>query len=303
MRWTILEAVLRTAHRIPQKLAGLSGAALGHAFLTTLVVGIVQTVLGVTYAILKGTQLVAPHDQILGSMLFGVFAVVALTLGTFSFQLGGDVGTVTFIVTLSIIPGALLDRFYFKHRLSPRQWLGIMTAILAGYSVLGWPSLTELLELPTWVFLALGVMLSVALNQAITQKVKEVDPMIKNFWGGVATIICCVIGLGLNNALELLADFSNEMTALWVWSAVLGCVIVGIWVTNLMSYKGGAGIAIKKLVMNGTYLTLAMLMGVVVFDEALTPGKVTGVFLYFIGFALMDKNTWQWLKKLATRRQ
>src|SRR3989344_9632810 len=57
--------------------------------------------------------------------------------------------------------------------------------------------------------------------------------------------------------------------------AVIGLIVVGMWAFNLLSYKGGAYIALKKLVMNGTYLITAMFCGALCFGEKITTGKLT----------------------------
>lgn len=302
MLWTLLEAVVRAAHRWPQKVAADLAPTFGHSFFTTFVVGVVQVVLGCLGTRVSGATLRAPPDQVIGSCLFGTVAVATLTLGNYSLQLGGDVGVYTFIVTLSIVPGTMIDHWHFHHRQPLRAWIGVAVAALAGYSVLGWPSLEELQHLPRWVLVAGVVPILLAVNQGITQRVKDVDVFVKNVWGGGTTVVLCVVGLVATDSTHLLRDFSVAMRSLWLWSALLGVFIVGIWCTNLMSYKGGAGIALKKLIMNGTFLTLAMGIGVVVFGEPLTAGKVVGVGLYFVGFALMDKGTWEFVRGRFTRR-
>ena len=62
-----------------------------------------------------------------------------------------------------------------------------------------------------------------------------------------------------------------------------------------MSYKGGAQIAIKKLVMFGVFLSSSMIFGIILFDEPLTAAKVLGVVIYFVAFILMDKKTWEYV--------
>lgn len=302
MRWTLLEAFTRVLHRIPQKLAADVAASLAHSFLTTFIVGAVQTVLG--FGAAKGFKkpIMAPKDQIVGSCAFGVGAIIALTLGNFAFQLGGDIGIYTFIVTLSIVPGAIIDHFgWFRPRdwqrkkLGAREWAGVGLALVAGHAVLGWPSLSAFVAMPTWVWVSLAVPLVLAINQAITQRIKDVDPFVKNFWGGATTMVGCLLGLLATGSLALLGDFSGAMPIFWLWSAILGLNIMAIWMTNLMSYKGGASIALKKLVMNGTFMTATMVVGILMFGEPLTAGKVVGVLLYFVAFTFMDKNTWEFM--------
>ena len=85
--------------------------------------------------------------------------------------------------------------------------------------------------------------------------------------------------------------------------AVIGLIVVGMWAFNLLSYKGGAYIALKKLVMNGTYLITAMFCGALFFGEKITTGKLTGIVFYFAAFVLMDKGTWEFIAGKSTVAQ
>ncbi|OGY64914.1 MAG: hypothetical protein A3J53_01585 [Candidatus Harrisonbacteria bacterium RIFCSPHIGHO2_02_FULL_40_20] len=295
MLWTLAEAATKTSSQLLQKVVGNVSSTVAHAFFATFVIGVVQTIVGAVVCWRRGTKLLTDFESILGSCLFGFFAVVSTVLAFMVFLLGGDVGTNTFIIILSIVPGAFIDRVFFGHKLSYREWLGIGVAIFAGYSMLGWLSLKEVAGLPLWVWLSFGTMISVAINQGITQKVKKVDPFVKNFWGGLTTLVLCAAGVLVLGSGKLFGDFSRPMQNLWLVSAIIGLIVIGMWSFNLMSYKGGASIALKKLVLNGTYLTTAMLSAIFVFGEALTVAKIAGVFFYLMAFVLMDKGTWQFV--------
>ena len=146
-------------------------------------------------------------------------------------------------------------------------------------------------------------MVLVAVNQGITQKIKKIDPFVKNFWGGLTTFVLASTALFVRDATNLLIDFSPVMQKLWGVSAVVGLIVIGMWSFNLMSYKGGAHIAIKKLVMNGCFLIMAMFFGIVLFGESLTLAKVIGVLFYFFAFSLMDKGTWEHIAWFFGNRQ
>lgn len=298
MRWTLAEAGTKTASKILQKVIGVVSTTVAHTFFATLVVGLVQTISGLIVTRVRGTPILTDRQSIAGSCLFGFFAVISTVLSFSVFLFGGDIGVNVFIITLSIIPGALIDRFFFGKKLSWREWLGVLVAILAGYSVLGWPSLSGVLALPLWVWLSFGVMCSVAINQGITQKVKKVDPFVKNFWGGLTTLVLCMIGVVALGSAKLFTDFSRPMQNLWLAAAIGGVIIVGMWSFNLMSYKAGASIALKKLVMNGAYLITAMFAGVLLFKESFTIGKMVGIGLFTCSFILMDKGTWEFVSRL-----
>ncbi|MBI2024698.1 MAG: DMT family transporter [Candidatus Harrisonbacteria bacterium] len=297
MRWTFAEAGTKTVSKLLQKVVGNVSTTLAHTFFATLVIGLVQTISGLIVCRVGKKPIFRDGTGILGSCLFGFFAVVSSVLSFSVFLLGGEVGINTFIITLSIIPGALIDRFFFGKQLSGREWFGISVAIFAGYSVLGWPSPATAMKLPLWVWLSFGIAVSVAINQGITQKVKKVDPFFKNFWGGLTTIVLSLAAVTVLGSFNLFADFSKPMRNLWLVSIVIGAIVVGMWSFNLLSYKGGASIALKKLVMNGAYLITAMLAGVWLFGESLTISKLVGIGLFVIAFALMDRTTWGFITR------
>ena len=296
MKWTFLQAVTKVASKILQKVIGVASATLPHTFFATAVVGLVQTVGGFISAKMNKAKIMTDLGSIFGACLFGFFATLATALGFIVFLLGGDIGINTFIITLAIVPGALIDLIFFKHHLSARKWFGVFLAIMAGYSILGWPSLTNILALPMWVWLSFAIMMAGAINQGITQQIKQIDPFVKNFWGGLTTLVLSLIGLWFLGATDLLVDFSPPMPRLWLVSALIGVIVIAMWSFNVISYKHGAQIAIKKLVMNGSYLTMAMIAGILLFGEALTAAKVVGVIIYFTAFIFMDDGTWKYFR-------
>lgn len=295
MLWTLLEASTKTSSKLLQKIVGTVSTTVPHTILATMIIGIVQTVIGGLIAISRKTNLFQDWRAIGGACLFGIFAVIATGLSFMAFLYGGDMGVNTFIITLSIVPGAFIDSLYFRHHLNMRQWSGIGLAILAGYSVLGWPSFQEVAELPLWVWCSLGTMISVAVNQGITQSVSRIDPFVKNFWGGLSTVLLCILLLAALGQLGLVFERTPQMVTLWRSSVLIGFIVVAMWSFNLLSYKGGATIALKKLVLNGSYLSTTMIGGAILFDEQMTVAKIVGVCLYCLAFMIWDSGTWKFV--------
>ncbi|MDP3770238.1 MAG: hypothetical protein U1A25_03255 [Candidatus Sungbacteria bacterium] len=292
MRWTFSEAGTKTLSKILQKVAGNLTSSFAHTFLVTLIVGLIQSLAGACIACIRKTPFIPSSKHVIGSCLFGVCAVIATVLGLAAFQYGASMSVNVFLISLSIVPGALIDQLFFGHRLRLREWSGVILGIMAGYAVLDWPSLKDLLTLPVWVWFSLGNMLAVAINQGITQRIKKTDGFIHNFWGGITTVICSVGALLIMGNISLLFDISDAARMLWFVSIMSGALVVAMWTFNLLSYREGAHIAIKKLVMNGSYLSTSVLAGIIIFSEALTLGKITGIALYVGAFVLMDKGTW-----------
>ena len=296
IKWALAESGTKTGSKILQKMIGEVSTTLGSTFLATMIVGVVQVVAGIIMVRARGKKIITNREEIFGSCLFGFFATVSTVLGFVVFYLGGEMGTNTFIITLAIVPGAFIDLIWFNHKLSARQWLGVAVATLAGYAVLGAPSLATLLSLPLWASLSFGTMLFAAINQGITQKIKGIDPFVKNFWGGATTFVLALLGLVIADHDILLGQLGAPNYKLISFSVLIGLIVVAMWNFNLYSYKSGASIAIKKLVMNGAYLISAMIFGILLFNESATFGKLLGVVFYLAGFALMDNGTWEFVK-------
>lgn len=303
MGWTLGEAGTKTVSKMLQKVIGNVSQTIGHTFFATALVGFVQVIAGYIMAKRRAKKLVPDWQGVLGSCLFGLFATLSTVLCFYVFALGGDMTINTFIITLAIVPGAIIDWLFFKHKLNFREWGGVVLAVFAGYAVLGWPSLKEILALPLWVWLSVIVMFSAAINQGITQKVKKIDPYVKNFWGGLITLLLALVGVFLSRSANLFVDVSAGMQKFYLVSIAIGFIVVLMWNFNLRSYKGGASIAIKKLVMNGSYLISVMVLGTFVVGEKFTVGKLVGVLLYISAFVLMDKGTWAYLRLRVSKTQ
>lgn len=295
MGWTLAEAGTKTGSKMLQKVIGNVSTSGSCAVFCSMIVGLIQTVAGFLVVKKQGKKMFPDRGSVMGAILFGLFATFSTIVPYTIFILGGDIGVNTFIITLSIVPGALIDRYIFSHKLSWRQWAGIGVAVFGGYSVLGWPSLTSFLKMPLWVWLSFAVMLANAINQWITQQVKRIDPFVKNFWGGLTNLVISFGVLVAIGSLSIITDFSPPLRKLWLVSVISGFIIIAMWSFNLLSYKGGASIALKKLVMNGAFLISSMLLGVWIFHEQFTAGKAIGSVLYFGAFALMDNGTWSYL--------
>lgn len=287
MKWTVLEAMTKAVSKLLQKVIGVASSTFGQTFYATLLVGVVQFFASAAVMKVQKKSIWVNWRNIVGAVSFGIFAVVATVLSFWAFQFeGAEVSVNTFIITLSIVPGAFIDQIFFGHRLSGRHWLGVAVAMLAGYAILDCPSLDEMFKMPTWIWISFGTMLAVAINQGITQANKAIDPMAKNFWGGLVTVIMCIVGLWYFPVKE----YPLKLTVL---SLLIGVIVIFMWSYNLLSYKEGAYIALKKLVMNGCYLIMVTVAGALFFGETITWSKVAGIILFSSAYVLMEDNSWQ----------
>lgn len=298
-RWTLGEALAKITSATLQKQIGLASHTPVGVVLGNLVIGFVQMISSFLFLLKAGKT---PNDSlkhILFSCMFGVFAFASTMFSLSAYRLGGEVSVVVFIITLSIIPGAFIDMIFFKHRLALRQWVGVGIGLLGGYLVLGAPNLTSLANLPTWALLAFGTACTVATNQGLAQKIKGIDPMVKNFWGGFTTAVLAILAFVVVGV----PDFAS--TGFWkiVWvSVAIGFVVIGMWTCNVRAYRDGAHIAEKKLMMNGIYLVSAMIVGVVFYKESMTLEKLLGIPAFVLATCLFDNKLWESFRGLFQKK-
>lgn len=296
MKWAVAEGSAKTASRVFQKYTGIVAKSFAGSILTLLVIGLIQMGGGLAGATVRGKHIVVERPQAFAAVMFGVIASIMTVLGVFSFTYpGADVGITTFIVTMSIIPGALIDWIFFKHPLNARQWLGVAVFLAAGYAMLNFPEFGMLAALPVWVWLTGGIALLGAVNEGIAQwqgqrKINPLDPFVNNFWIGGTTVICSTLALTIAGGWGL-----SVRLGFWIGSAAIGCIVIGMISFKLLAYQSGGSIALKKLIMQATYLITATILGWVFYAEPLTGGKFVGMIGYVLAFILMDRGTWQFV--------
>ena len=167
MKWAVMEGGTKVVKRMTMKFAGASGQSMAGAFAFTMMDGIVQLIGGYVGGRLRNQSILVTPGQILGGILFGIIATGMTVLGVIAFLYpDADAGVITFLVTMSIIPGALIDWQFFNHPLNSRQCLGVFAYLLAGYAILDFPGLARLANLPIWVWLGIS-------SQFLAQSMKQ----------------------------------------------------------------------------------------------------------------------------------
>ena len=299
LKWALGEAGTRSVSHLFAKLVGVNATTLAQTFWVTGLIGAVQVTVGAIWLRCRRERFFSNWRETKGALLFGLvaFALAPLSFATFftgtvwgiHFQTG-DLGVRSVIVVLSIIPGAFIDWIFFGNRLNRRQWLGVAIGLLGAWAVVGRPSFAVAATLPIWVWLSGATALLVAVNQGITQWNKKINPLRKNFWGGLPALAGLPL-IFLFVPLTREAWINHSMITL-TWLALIdGLNVILMWAFNVWSYKDGvSSIAIKKLVALGGNLVINLLMGVVLFSEALTGDKIVGVALFLLAFWLMRKE-------------
>jgi drug/metabolite transporter (DMT)-like permease len=287
-RWAILEGLMKSISRLFQKIVGNVINSWGGTFYAAGIVGLVQVVVSTILISKNKIKFVSKRSDTVGASVFGIIAVISTILGFAIYLKGGDVGTTTFIMTLSIIPGMIIDIIFFKHKSTIAQWVGIFIACFAGWSILGFPLSISSIEI--WVWLAILTMILVAINQGVTQSIREINPLQKNFWGGLMAIIISIFALYYFKDNYSYVELSSNNIKLWYTSTAIGFIVIAMWSFNLLSYKSGASIAIKKLVMNASQLIISMGFGFIFFNEPITLWKLLAIPLFIVSFVLIDRK-------------
>lgn len=300
-KWAVLEGLMKTASSSFQKIAGSASSNFAGTLLVAGIIGLTQVIFALTYLLIKKEGLLIDRKGIFGSMLFGLVAFSSTVFGIITFLKGGDVSVNTFIITLSIVPGMIIDIVFFKYKPRNQEWLGMIIAIIAGWAVLNFPT-TNIKSLPTWVCFSFGNMLCLSINQGISQKIKNISPMFKNFWGGMVALILATTVIILIGRSSLFLSFTDNKI-LWFTSALIGLIVIAMWSFNLLSYRDGASIALKKLVMSSTYLLGAMLLGYIIFQEKITIGKLVAIPLFAIAYVLMDRKAYDFIFTSTTKSE
>lgn len=301
-KWAFLEGITRTLSRTLQKVVGSVSNNWENTLLAAGIIGFVQVLSAIIITKNTREKLLCDPVGIIGCLIFGLIALVCTVLGFATFLYGGDITISTFIIALSIIPSMIIDIIFFKYKSSRREWIGILVAVIAGWAVLDFPNLASMLKLPMWVGLSFITMILVSINQGITQSVRKVSPMFKNFWGGmVALILSPVIMILIGKGGFLLSFPDNKI--LWFTSAMIGIIVIAMWSFNLLSYKDGASIALKKLVVSGIYFISTTFLGSIIFHEAITTGKIIAIPLFILSYLLMSKEAYNFVSSFFAKRR
>jgi len=299
--WAGLQAGITTLSIIFQKCVFTNSKLFEYALLGALIIGVIQVIGGLIITNIKGVNILTTKKYFIGSCLFGLGATLATIISFAIYQLEGDLGIYACMLSLSIIPGALIDYMAFGKRLNKLQCYGVLVAGLAGWSILNWPNFSAIKGLPLWFWLACTNMMVVTLNQITTKWIKDVNPFVKNVWGGATTTFLAsalLIGYGWYTGINV-KWISPEAIRIEIGSIVVGLFVIGLWTANVMTYKKGAYVAIKKLVVNGGSLIAINILGSIIFPkEHMTIGKIIGICLYLFAFMLIDENTWKITKKI-----
>jgi drug/metabolite transporter (DMT)-like permease len=293
------EGLTKITNGLFSKLMGITGGA-PSVLWVSLAIASMQSLGGLTGALLRHERVVPSWRSVGGSLAFGASAFLMTILGLYAFTFeGADVGITTFITTFTVMFGVFIDRIFFGNRLILHQWFGIAIFFLAGYAMLNFPSLNYLIELPVWIVLYLVVSMLGGFNEGMTRAVSRISfPLSHNFWVGATTATLSFAGIALFGLWDGATLFTSKV---WFVPFIMGFVTLTMISFKLLTYKNGGTIALAKMVMFGTNLIGAVLLGALFFGEPLTVGKFVGIAGFFLAFSLTDRETFQYIRQFFTK--
>lgn len=298
VKFAWLEGLSKATVRTIKKPIGkmIAQDPLAGATLTAVVIGFVQMLGGLIGARAMKQKLIIEPKKIRASLCFGLTAslMTILVALTFTYE-GADVGITTFFISFGIVFSAVLDRIIFKKRLVVRQMIGIAAFFITAYVFLGFPRLEYILSLPIWIWLSLLIGLLWAINELISSWVKDINVFVYNFWVGLTTLSLGVLAITFLGGWNLIQTLP---LLFWLLCGINGLIVLAMITLKLLSYKGGGYPALKTLAMQSSYLIMAVILGIIFFeDEVITLGKVLGIVGFIISYTLVDEKTWGFIKQ------
>ena len=101
----------------------------------------------------------------------------------------------------------------------------------------------------------------------------------------------------IKNNYQVDFDLAKVPSQLWLLSISIGAIVVAMWSFSIISFKEGAYISLKNLVLTACYLSTVVIVCTFLFpDEDFTLTKMYGIILFAVSFCFMDKKTWNFLK-------
>ena len=304
MKFAVGEGLTKTISSLFQKLVGKIMGTLTMGCVASIIIGAIQALSGFLGFVKRRQKdanetLVPDLKSISWAILFGFMASVFGTIWSiYTFTLGADIGIRTLLISMSIIPGALWDRIFWKEKLKFVQMCGIVVFLTAAWAMLDYPNLALLLALPVWVPAVLVITFTQSINEALSRvSSAKLNIWSNNFWVGLATVFFSLVALIV---LSLGSDGATlDLSKIFLLGVMaMGAIVIVMIAFKLLAYIGGGTIALKKLVMQGTYLVTSLFAGILVYNEPFTSGKVIGVILFFVAFLLTDNKSRDAIKNL-----
>ena len=309
--YAVAEGASKTISGIFQDIVGKVMATVELGCVAAILIGTVQAIggfLGFSRKVAKNPEdksLLVPNlRHIRFAIWFGFFACVPGTiLSLYTFTLGAEFSARTLLIMASIVPGAIFGRMLWGPKTDPlgvSQWTGILLFLIACWSVLGFPTN---FGLDAWVWWTLVITLSQPINEVLSRKTADakLDAFVNNFWVGSSTVLFA--GLSLVIWIAIFGASNQRFDLVFAGgSLVIGVIVSCMIIFKLLSYAGGGTIALKKVIMQSTYLVTFTAVGYL-YGQPFTWGHAIAFVLFPIAFGLIDKDTRKGIQALFARTQ
>lgn len=276
--------------------AGMASNKIAGTYIILLVESLVQSMGGLLLAIKNKQIIFGNWKNVKGSIMFGIIASLMSFLSIYSFTYpGADLTVATFLISLSIIPSRLIDRFFFNEKLFIRQYLGLGLYIAVAYIFLrDFRSSSALLSMPVWAWLSILTGLLLTFNNLISRKIKSSSGFVHNFWVGLSTALVSILLISLFSGWNLLALLNAKLIII---AAIHGLMTLFMVFFKITAFKMGANLTFEVFIQQSTYLIFVTIIGLIFFNENLTIGKLIGIPGFFIAFTIANQETWEYFKK------
>jgi drug/metabolite transporter (DMT)-like permease len=299
------EGFLKTLQMSMFKIIG-SFFSLPFFFFTTFIIGLIQIIGGLIINLRSRYEVFPRKKYIFGSILLGFIAVYTAIVPMYIFSISqADIALIAFIVSLILIPKSLFDKFIFRDSISSKQLISIPLFIFGLYALVGFPSLSEIKNMPLWAMLALTLPIAILIEEFITKsfKVGVVSPWVNNFWIGFSTVLVSIIIFLFVNPFSLAIEMLNSSSLIyWTIIFVLGFSFLAQIFAKQRTYMHGGSISSKKIVMISTYLISSLIVGALFFTESISFGEVVGIIALIAGYLFVEQGSFHQLLSFLTRK-
>ncbi len=282
------EGALKISHFAIYQSFGPIAAGFAYQFFITAVIGFVEVLVAGFVAKKQNHQFWPNTPAVLRAVAFGLVAIWLTVVPIYAIAQGSGTALFGFMTALSVLPGAVFDRYTFGDRMRCVHWVGILLFLVSAYAILDFPSLSAFLTLPLWVLLAYTFPLAAALNEVLARfaSVKGISPTVNTFWVGATQLVVCtvLILVGIGGALP-------EVTqGAFVTMLVLGFLIWLGHIVKQLAYADNQMIVVKKIIMIGVLMVGVFAYDWLVLSEVPTVGQWFGLGVVFPAMWLVFKS-------------
>lgn len=285
------DGLVRSFSTACQNLAGKALTSAEGSLIATATIELLRLTTGLSTLALKQTKIQTEFKNLCLMFVWALFAVVMTVLHVYSYEIGADQGIATMIVLGGIIPGALIDRYWFGDPLPTKRIAGMGVFLVAAWSALNFPGKSAVLLLPSWVYFKVIIAGLLAVNEAVRRTLMNVPPERRitteqsQFWVGAFALTLLMAAALHTQVWTKLAAYQLNF---WLGTLGMGTAVVISTALSLQVYKFPGSITTRKLVSNTTVMITSVIVGVTLFGEPFTAGKALAMVLFVAALVIYE---------------